>query len=97
MDVDDTDGAGPEIISMADPEDGLAYSIAVHYWNDNFFGPSVATVKVFVGEELIYEASSQPMKKQDLWEVGTITGSSGEFTPIDNYIIDYVNPMFFVP
>ena len=64
MDVDDTDGAGPEIISLTEPEDGLAYSIAVHYWNGNF-GRLWPPWKV--GPELIYQLRVAHEKAGPQW------------------------------
>ena len=36
--LDDTDGAGPEIIALPLPEDDTLYRVGVHYWNDHDFG-----------------------------------------------------------
>jgi hypothetical protein len=96
VELDDTDGAGPEIISLDQPEDGLSYDVGVHCWSDHGYGASVATVKVFVGDNVIYEASSPDMVGLDLWEVGSIAWPSGEFTPSDAFLENYQTP-FFAP
>ncbi len=86
LDLDDTDGAGPENISLPQPEgtasDPHTYAIGVHYWNDHGFGHSWATVRVYVLGNLAAEYNqpepNQPagggieMKALDLWYVGKI-------------------------
>ena len=72
LDRDDTDGAGPENLNLAVPQDGVAYTIGVHYWNDWGFGPADATVKVFHYAELVYEATLEEMQRLDMWCVGKI-------------------------
>ena len=95
VELDDTDGAGPEIIYLDQPEGGLSYDVGVHCWSDHGYGGSVATVKVYVKGNVIYEASSPEMVSLDLWEVGSVAWPSGEFTPSDAFHEDYANPFFF--
>ncbi len=80
LDRDDTDGAGPENINLATPEDGMGYRVGVHYWNDHGFGDSLATVRVFVKGALVFEASRW-MSREELCEFGTLSWPDGEFTP----------------
>ena len=47
LDRDDTDGAGPEVISIDQPED-VTYRVAVHYYNDHGYGLSLANVSIVV-------------------------------------------------
>ena len=82
MDIEDTDGWGPENISLAEPQDGHTYRIGVHYWNDHTLGYSVATVRVFVGGVLKYESPPVSLDSQDLWQVATIDWPSGVITPL---------------
>jgi len=55
LDRDDTDGAGPENLNIAIPEDDIAYHIGVHYWDSHGMGPVIATVRVWTYATLIYE------------------------------------------
>lgn len=43
---DDTDGAGPENISFAEPRFATTYTVGVHYWDDHAFGNSLATLRI---------------------------------------------------
>ncbi len=81
LDRDDTDGAGPENLNLAQPEDGLTYLIGVHYWNDHGFGASHATVRVYVHGALAYQASEE-MTMLDLCEFATVSWPSGVVSPV---------------
>ena len=86
LDLDDTDGAGPENVSLPEPEGTLSdphtYALGVHYWNDKGFGHSWAIVRVYVCGTLAAEYNQphpdQPagdgieMKALDMWYVGKI-------------------------
>ena len=86
LDLDDTDGAGPENVSLPAPEGTLSdphtYALGVHYWNDKGFGHSWAIVRVYVCGNLAAEYNQphpdQPagggieMKALDMWYVGKI-------------------------
>ena len=72
LDRDDTDGAGPENLNLSVPEDGVTYTIGVHYWKDYGFGPSDATVKVFHYADLVYDVTYPAMQWLDMWCVGQI-------------------------
>ena len=55
LDRDDTDGAGPENLNIAIPEDDILYHIGVHYWDSHGMGEAITTVKVWTYATLIYE------------------------------------------
>ena len=100
LDVDDTDGAGPEKISVLEPENtatlGGPYRVAVHYYSDSgfgvgiggSFGASEATVKISL-RGLMVEEFSQTLNNWDMWEVGGI-----EWTPSDRRFIESTAPLF---
>ena len=48
LDRDDKDGEGPENINLDKPAPCRWYAIGAHYYTDNAFGESCATVRVFV-------------------------------------------------
>ncbi|MGB0591694.1 MAG: choice-of-anchor D domain-containing protein [Myxococcota bacterium] len=77
LDRDDTDGGGPENMNIDSPQDGITYRVGVHYWDDHDFGPSFATVRVYVYGNLVYEAADVRLVKGDLWDALTIEWPSG--------------------
>ena len=80
LDRDDTDGAGPENLNLTLPESGRLYSVGVNYFNDFGFGPSTATVRIYVYGILVFERTSCSMVKDDLWFAATIDWPSGDVT-----------------
>lgn len=82
LDLDDTDGVGPENLNLKKPEDGGKYTVGVHYWDDHGFGPSLATVRIFIYSTLVFEISGVELMPGDLWEVADIAWPSGQVSPI---------------
>jgi len=76
LDLDDTDGAGPENLNLEKPEgtvdDPVAYSVGVHYWNDHGYGTSFATVSIYLQGTLSLQLSKVKMDPLDMWYVGKI-------------------------
>jgi hypothetical protein len=50
----------------------LVYRVGAHYWSDHGFGTSLATVRIFLDSELVYEVSSVALETHDMWEVAAI-------------------------
>ena len=87
LDIDDTDGAGPENINLTEPEDGTTYLIGAHYWSAHGFdGPSLATVRVYVLGELVFEALERPIDEGEFWVVGSLTWPNVEVDLIDEVL-----------
>ena len=58
LNLDDTDGYGPENINIDEPIAGQSYTVGVHYFSDDAMGPAQAYVKIYCGVsnvEPIYE------------------------------------------
>ncbi|MFT5993794.1 MAG: hypothetical protein ACI82G_002799 [Bradymonadia bacterium] len=73
LDRDDTDGAGPETVSIDRPEEDTLYKIAVHYYADNGYGVSRASVVVFIFGTPVFEMRDVELRATDYWwEVATI-------------------------
>ena len=76
LDLDDTDGAGPENMNLGAPEgttqQPVAYDVGVHYWHDHGFGPSTATVRIWIDGVLVAMLGPQPMQPLDMWHVARI-------------------------
>mgnify|MGYP001319810218 CR=1 FL=1 len=65
--------AGPEAIGFDLPEIDVSYRVAVHAWQDHGFGPSIATVRVYLLGDQIFESQPVVLNTLDLWEVADIT------------------------
>ena len=80
MVVSDYDGAGPELIGYANPAPET-YLVGVHVHNDHGFGESLATVRIYVQGQLVFEVPDVPLVDSDLWTVVRIEWPSGAVTP----------------
>ena len=73
LDIDDTDGAGPENVNHDEPKNGTAYSVGVYYYDANGFGPSYATVRIYIDGQLAKEFKNKYMSGTfDFWKVGLV-------------------------
>lgn len=82
LDRDDTDGAGPENLNLAIPENGKEYPVGVHYWDDNGFGISNATLRIYIYGTLAKEIKDVPLASFDLWYAARIAWPSGAVTEV---------------
>ncbi|MHC4248063.1 MAG: hypothetical protein ACYS9X_02940 [Planctomycetota bacterium] len=83
LDVDDPDGAGPEAITLPIAAAGAFYHIGVHYVDDSAYGPSVATVQVYIDEVLSAQYTSAALSNGQFWQVADIDWSGGTVTPVN--------------
>ncbi len=81
LDLDDTDGAGPENLNLDQPEgtvgNPVQYAVGVHYWNDHGYGTSYATVNVYVLGILAFQITDVKMNVLDMWYVGKVNWPNG--------------------
>jgi tetratricopeptide (TPR) repeat protein len=88
LDVDDTDGFGPETITLEKKHLGETYVYAVHDYTNmekpasDQMATSQAKVFVYVGQSLVRTYYMPPGQKGNLWTVFRITGD-GEFQDIN--------------
>lgn len=82
LDLDDTDGWGPENLNLKIPENKVNYTVGVHYWDDHDFGDSVATVRIYIQGVLKGEYVSSTLAECDLWWVKQIAWPSGDLLDI---------------
>lgn len=103
LDIDDINGAGPENINLDNPENtdnlGAPYLVGVHYYNSRDrvtgqdYGPSWATVRIFIEGELAWDYTDgdnpgeREMEAEDhFWDVAQISwGVTGEVVTRDRY------------
>ena len=57
------------------------FRVGVHYWDDHGLGPSLATVRVYACDSLLWETADVELQPLDLWEVCTIGWSVGKVVP----------------
>lgn len=69
----DDDGAGPEIVVLKQREN-VNYSVGVYYTSDNGFGPSYATVRIYIEGTLVYESTEMLVTGQ-FWQVAYISSA----------------------
>ena len=69
--ADIDDGFGPEIIGLRQPAPGN-YRVWSHYYCDDGFGGTEATVKLFFNGALVAEASAPLVHTGETWEVASL-------------------------
>lgn len=83
LDIDDTDGWGPENINLDNPESGVTYGVGVHYFSDHGFGSSLVTVRFYMGGVLAKEYRRQRMRDQEFWRVFQVSWPDRVITDIN--------------
>ena len=88
LDIDDTNGAGPENINLDNPEDtgslGGQYKVGIHYYRaeaDAFGGTpwaSDVTVRIYLGGVLASEVQRNLRTTNRFWEVAAITWTAAD-------------------
>lgn len=81
LDLDDTDGWGPENLNLPSPENNVQYSVGVHYWDAHTYGDSKATVNIYILGEL-KATLSQTLGECDMWWVKRVAWPSGDIVDI---------------
>ncbi|MBI3074313.1 MAG: hypothetical protein HYY84_19560 [Deltaproteobacteria bacterium] len=70
LDIDDTDGYGPENINVQQPTASPAdqpYKIGVHYYSNDYIGATRATVRVYCMGTLAAEKGPVLLEKTNKW------------------------------
>lgn len=91
LDIDDTNGAGPENINLNNPE-AVAYRVGVYYFGDSGFGPSEATVRIFLGGVLAFEIEGRELRHHEFWDVAEIDWERVEVRAVDRVHDGYPVP-----
>jgi len=91
LDLDDVEGRGPENLNINQPRDAT-YRLGVHYWDDDGFGASTVTVRVFCGQMVTQQFGPLVLQPEgqagsdntEFWEVADIRwqGNSCEIIPL---------------
>ena len=84
LDIDDTDGFGPENVNHDNPISGESYRIGVHYYSDNGQGPTYATIRIYLEGVLKVDLRDKYMEKENaFWDVGSVVWPSKQFIRVD--------------
>lgn len=67
LDIDDVNGWGPENINLNNPAAGDRYHVGVHYFTDQGYGASYATVRLYLGGVLVEELRRKRIVSQQFW------------------------------
>ena len=73
---EDVSGAGPEVLVLEAPQEGIAYRLGVHHWAEHGTGATQVTARIFVRGELVRHISAVTLREHDLWDVATIAWPS---------------------
>lgn len=84
LDIDKITGWGPENINLLVPEPGVTYSVGVYYFSDHGYGPSYATVRIFIHGQLQLELKRRYMTNHQFWHVADISWPSQVITIQDS-------------
>ena len=79
LDLDDVEGNGPENVNIKNPRPGT-YRLGIHYWDDDGFGDSTVSVRIFCGGEMVREFEPLVLRPTgnfgdggtEFWEVADI-------------------------
>jgi hypothetical protein len=81
LDIDDTNGAGPENASLESPENGAQYWVGVHYWDGHGFPKSIATTNIYI-YGVLKGGFTQAVSECDLWWVKRVDWPSGDLVDV---------------
>ena len=73
---DQDQGYGPEVIGIQTPVAGNSYHVFAHYYCDDGFGGTQATVKLFSHGVVAAEAHAMLVRTGDLWDVARVVFST---------------------
>jgi hypothetical protein len=96
LDIDDTDGAGPETVQLNNPVDGQCYALGVHYFRERF-GTAYPTVRIYFEGRQIDEIYGELRETDDFWDVVRIHWPSRTVYRIDELIENFDSDDRLVP
>ncbi|MFC1969602.1 FecR domain-containing protein [Chloroflexota bacterium] len=73
---DVTDGYGPENIYLKQPYEVGTYQCKVNCWEDNGYGPSTATVTIWIDDVQVFQESEE-LSEDEVWDCASIEWPSG--------------------
>jgi hypothetical protein len=86
-DIDDSDGAGPEVITMTSSAAG-DYYVGVEYYEPNEFGESTARVVIRVDGVVELDERRTLVNREEFWTVARIEIPTGNVTFVDGFALN---------
>ena len=83
LDIDATQGWGPENVNLDDPKPGIDYAVGVYYFTDRGYGPSIATVRIFFEGFLHTELTSPAFQTGQFWDALRLRWEPNEVDAVD--------------
>lgn len=84
LDIDDTDGSGPENVNHNNPQSNLVYQVGVYYYADKGFGPSYATLRIYIQGTQRYEWRNEYLAGTGVfWRAAAISWPSGQISALN--------------
>ena len=83
LDIDATQGWGPENVNLDDPKPGIDYAVGVYYFTDRGYGPSIATVRIFFEGFLHTELTSPAFETGQFWDALRLRWDPNEVDAVD--------------
>jgi hypothetical protein len=76
LDIDDTDGWGPENINLNNPEGSTAspvvYQVGIYYYSDHNYGPSDVTVRIYLDGSERFAVTFPGLENHQFWDVARV-------------------------
>ena len=86
LDIDDTDGLGPENVQMNDPANCQWYAVGVHYYRQ-IFGTAYVTIRIYVDGNLVFEKLNVALQRGgQFWDVARIHWDSRQIIEVDDVL-----------
>lgn len=86
LDIDDTDGSGPENINLNNPEN-TTYRVGAYYFSDHGYGPSYATIRIYLRATLVFEYRDKYLERTGkFWDVASIEWPAASVNQIDRVV-----------
>ena len=86
LDIDDTDGVGPETVQLDNPDDCQWYAVGAHYFREQW-GTAWPNVRIFINGRLVDEIVNQPLfSTDDFWDIARIHWPTGTVYRVNELI-----------
>lgn len=96
LDIDDTNGHGPENINMDDPLPCTWYAVGAHYFQDHGYGTAYVTVRIYLENQLVFEYLNKPLHRTgEFWDVARIHWPTRTVVLVDEH--SFVTPRNLPP